>query len=670
VTQPARSASPRSAGAQVNEWVVASVIFCVSTWAGVYLVRAAHDRGLTVDFYQSQFGPALMEACGRGFENPDVSRLPAVAAYLGETAATFDCASLPAAAPTWPTDNFQNASRYLMLAVAATWRIAGVSWRAVALLCGVLFGAVATLTYVLARLVLSRGWALLAFAGSVTATPNIVLAPQLRDYAKGPFLLAAIAIAGALVLRPGGARRTLGLATLAGAVIGIGIGFRQDLLIAIAPVLVALLCLVPPAIPLRIRVAAVAAFLATFLAVGSPIIREYTRGGNTGHVALLGLGAPFDAPLRVEPSIYRFAGNYDDSFAYSTINGYAIRVTHTFTQLGSAAYERAARSYLGEIAAVFPADLLIRTLAAIRTVPTYFFDTSLFPPPQVTAGFVIVFYHLRASLLSRLAPFAFPAVVASIIGAAVVNARAAWLAVLVVVVFAGASSLQFHERHFYYLQFVPFLACAVIARSVLSSARRRQLAESPARLRRVAVLAIAGAAGVLAVLFVARTYQQRAAAALFTRFEAARRTPVSLVPQPAAGTGRTLMTTAAWLDPLPSGAAWIGTRFVSVRFRGDLCGTTTLPIVIRYAGDRDDADLSESIAVPLRNTDRTPTTLYFAAYDRADESIRFRGVELDSGRARCIADAAVVEADASLPLLLTTRLGPEWREDRLYERLR
>ena len=78
-----------------------------------------------------------------------------------------------------------------------TWKITGVSWSRLVILPGALFGAVAALTYGVLRLGLSRVLALLALVPSVISTPNFMIVPQLRDYAKGPFLLATILLMGA-----------------------------------------------------------------------------------------------------------------------------------------------------------------------------------------------------------------------------------------------------------------------------------------------------------------------------------------------------------------------------------------------------------------------------------------------------------------------------------------
>jgi hypothetical protein len=648
--------------------VVAALIFCVATWVGVFAVQGFKAAGGVQDFYQQRFGPAVMAACGRAFQEPDTRLVPRLSAFLNSESGTFDCAQLPATLATAPLDVFQSASRYLLLTAAATWRLFGVSWSALEFVAGVLFGSVAALTYGVLRIGLSRTFALLAFVPAITSTPNIMLAPQLRDYAKGPFLLAVILIMGWLVRGPADRGRVIRLAIVAGTVIGLGLGFRTDLIIAVAPVVVTLACLVPATVPVRVRAAAIGVFLATFLVAGFPILRVYAKGGNTGHVMLLGLGAPFDGPLRVEPAIYEFAGQYNDSLAYSIINSYALRVERRRVLLGSAEYEDAGRHYLAHLAQVFPADAMTRVVAAVRAVPHYFLDTSLYPPVQARSRVIRWLYQRRASILWRLAPFSAAAVGAALVGMSIVNPRAACLAMLVLLGFAGSSALQFHERHFFYLQFVPWLAFGLVGEGALALWRGVPRPPTP-RIARALLFDAAIVGGVVAALFAARAYQQRAVTALFGGYEMAPRTGLSTVPIDA-GNGRTLLAARRWLDPLPSGARWVEAQLVAVQFRDDLCGPGVLPVTIRYSGNPPDVDLSESITIRLGAAAPAPTTLYVAAFDRADESIRFRGVEVTAERSRCVGGLSIVEGLDTAPLLLTTQLGPAWRDERLHERLR
>ncbi len=647
--------------------MIVALIFCVAAWAGVRAVAAFREAGGIQDFYQRRFGPAVMLACGRPFMEPVGDGLTALTQFLAERAASFDCRLLPSDVRTSPLDGFQNSSRYLLYAAAGTWRAAGVSWQGLSLIGGVFFGAVAALTYGVLRLALSRVIALLMLVPAVTSTPNVMLVPQLRDYSKGPFLLAAILIMGWLVTTASDTRRLVALAAAAGAVIGVGIGFRMDLMIAVAPMLLTLAVLLPPSVTVRARAAAMVVFLSVFVAAGFPILRGYAAGRNTGHVTLLGLGAPFDGPLRIEPSIYEFAGQYNDSLAYSIINSYAIRLEQRRVVLGSPEYEQAAGHYLTQLMRVFPADFMTRVVAATRAVPHYFLDTSLFPPLQATGTLSRTFYHLRASALSRLAPFTFAAVVAVIVGLTVAHPRAALLALVVMFGFAGVSALQFHERHFFYLQFVPWLAFGMVGQALV---RTRGAYAPPPRDWMVRVLVV-DAALVLAAasaLFVVRLYQQRAATALFASYEAAPRTELSASYR-ALPEGRILVTALPWTTALKPGARWIEGGLIAAQFRGDRCGGRSLPIVVRYSGNPPDVDLSESVTVPVRAA-AEPTLLVVSTFDRADESIRFRGIELPASLAKCLSTISKVDGLDSTPLLLTVRLAPGWRGDKLFQRLR
>ena len=113
-------------------------------------------------FYQSDFGPAVMLACGRAFQDPDTRNAPALAAFLSQQSDSVDCASVPSTIETTPMNPFQRGVRYLEVAVALTWKITGVSWSRLDILPGALFGTVAALTYGVLRLALTRTIALAA----------------------------------------------------------------------------------------------------------------------------------------------------------------------------------------------------------------------------------------------------------------------------------------------------------------------------------------------------------------------------------------------------------------------------------------------------------------------------------------------------------------------------
>ena len=663
------SAHPVVTWSARTELAIVVLIFCVSTWAGVRAVQMYRPAGGAQYFYQSDFGPAVMLACGRTFQDPDTRNAPALAAFLAQQSDSVDCASVPLTIPTTEMNAFQRGIRYLEFAVALIWKITGVSWSRLDILPGVLFGTVAALTYGVLRLFLARAIALLALVLSVTSTPNFMQVPQLRDYAKGPFLLAVILIMGVVVLGPTDRRRAIGLSALGGAIVGLGFGFRADLVVALVPFVIALAFLVPPTVSIPARMVSVVVFIVSFVVMAFPVLRDLSKGGNIGHVIMLGLFADFDGPLRIEPSVYQFGGRYVDSLAFTTIDSYAIRVEGHAVDGSSPEYERVAARYLAQVARTFPADVITRIAAAIRAIPKYFLDSSLYAPVQVQSSeFAVDVYRLRARAYWRIAHVAFVALAAATLLVSAASPRAAWLIVLVMVGFAGPAAIQFHERHFYYLQFLPWLAFGLLAQAAMSGPRLlKTLTRDHLKRAILFGMVVGGVAG--GAIMLSRAYQQRTVAELFERYEAAPRSSVHAVERPAGG-GRILIAAPDWRQPLLGGGRFVETRFIGVRFRDDLCGPSNLPVTIRYDGRRRDADLSEPITVRLRPRGSAPTTLFVVAYDWADDYIRFRGIELAADQGHCVGELSRVEGLDRTPLLLTTTLGAGWREERLYQRLR
>jgi hypothetical protein len=657
-----------NAGSVRREAAVAIAIGCISVAWGVHSLRLFRESGGRPAFYQSEFAPAVMFACGHGLRNPEPETLAALQPFLSETIDSIDCASLPPGDAVGDLDAFQRTARYLELAVGTTWRIVGVSWTRLALLNGLMFGAVATLSYGIFRLGLSRFFSILGVAAVLLSTPNLTLLPHLRDYAKGPFLLAVILTLGLLVVRANSRTATLGLAVAAGVAIGIGLGFRTDLLIAVVPVAVVIAC-VAPGLSLTLRAAALASFAAAFAVTAYPILGVYARGNNVGPVILLGLTTPFDAALGVEPAFYEYGAQYNDSLIFSIVNSYAVRVQGRNEGVDLASDEHAAASmqYVAALARTFPADFAVRAIAAVRTTARYFLAESLHRPAWLNAAPERFAFWLRGAMSSRLAPFGVAAVIAATLGVAIVNRRAAWLIAVVLGAFAGGSAIQFHERHIFYLQLVPWWALAFLLQSAMRGralkdvVTARRLAGAGAFALAVAVLAGGG-------LLVARAWQHRTATRLFESYAAAPRTPVTLTPHDMHD--RIRYAAAEWSEPLPSGAPRVATRFLAVAFDGTSCEPGSTPVTLRYESTLPELDFSETVDVASPAGGTPAPTLFFAAFDRPDDSSRFRGIEVDRARARCVSGVSEVSGLERTPLLLTSVLAADWRNHPVYQRLR
>lgn len=136
---------------------------------------------------------------------------------------------------------------------------------------------------------------------------------RLRDYAKAPFLLAAMAIA-LFLLRPTLSRSGLiGWAAAAGLVLGVGYGFRQDTFIAMPALTIVLLLFAGQARELgwRARLAGVAACWTLFCAASFPALREMGESCKY-HYLVQGLCGIYDGRLGAGEAPYAVVHRYFD----------------------------------------------------------------------------------------------------------------------------------------------------------------------------------------------------------------------------------------------------------------------------------------------------------------------------------------------------------------------
>src|SRR5262252_9726762 len=120
---------------RVDTFVV-FLLFVFGWSVGSFVTR--HVTGQT-HFYQEEFGPAVMVAVGRGFVNPSLVPGSRLDDFLAVRRTSLDRADA-ANAVEIPLDQFQQATRYLLLAFGYVWKMAGISWSAVGTVAGALCG--------------------------------------------------------------------------------------------------------------------------------------------------------------------------------------------------------------------------------------------------------------------------------------------------------------------------------------------------------------------------------------------------------------------------------------------------------------------------------------------------------------------------------------------------
>ena len=676
--------------ARSGDWWVAALLFAAAAGVGSAYVRAFERTGVrtpadlrmlsagTMWFGQSEFGAAVALACGHGFVDPGYALTPGLSAFLSLKADRFSCTELPAALAPRPPNLTQRLYRYLMWSTAAVWAVRGVSWSGLWPLFAVLYGATVVVCYGLFRFAMGRALACAAAVAVMVSAVHLGQLPGLRDYAKAPFILGLLLIAAHLATRVDRPRPLFALAALFGATLGVGFGFRNDIVIMLPVFLAALLMWDPPrdGRVIGLRLAALAAAAAAFAIAAGPILAAYARGSNSGHVALMGLMQPFEEPLGITGSVYEWGHFFRDDFANTLINSYTDRLYGHSVEYLSAEYDRAMIEYLLQIARHWPADILARAYGAAVTVVNLPFtsDANMAAVPHgIRTGTVLGFFDWQFRARSVLEGTGVAAVALALL---VASRASAWRAVLLLATLlylAGYPAIQFQPRHFFHLELVGWCAVGFLAQRAITGVARRARARRTGEprpavswgpTRRMAAFA-AIAIGIVALpLAAARLYQQRHLRTFLSAYVDA---PREALPTHAVDSnGRTILRPLSlWTDRDPRRP--IETRYIVAGFSPDACPAVRLPVTFRYAAVDERADYSLDTIVTLPRA-APPVEMFFPAY-YVDGASRFDGVEVPSGLEGCVRQVSRVRNLASLPLLLHLTMTVGWERGPLYQRL-
>lgn len=666
-----------------------TALFVTMAVCGTHYVRVVISGGGHPEFFQGEFGPAVMEACGRGYVAPD--GVPALGDFLAMRRDRFSCTDLPQRVATRPLTGPQATWKYLLGATAIWWRAFGISWSGLVPLSGVFFGAYAALLYTLCRLLANPILAALAVVGTMTSPLHFTELPHLRDYSKAPFMMGLVLI---LALTLAGARRparVLWCAAFFGAALGIGIGFRNDLLIMI-PAFVLVLATLPggvAAVKTKLIAAGVAAV--TFMLAAAPVLSAYGAGGGASmsHVALLGLSTPFDQRLGVEGDrAYEFGYEYSDSYVAALITDYAVRRQGATgpIALSDRTYDAAGSAMVREVFRLLPADLLARGYAAALNVITLPSSNSVdvSPPPYLAPGFVLRAYSARARLIRNVPWIWTSAVPLALVVAAALDLRIALVVSAVLLYLAAYPAVQFHERHFFHLNCVSWIALAFLGQQCLRGLRSswrpaswttRGVIESATRATAFLVVVVVGMVTPLAAL---RHYQDGAVRASIAARLAAPRTAVP-IRSVAVGPGRVILEPAETLPAerrLEGLGGIVTSELLIVDVIRDRCPFLTVDLTLRYSASDPALDFSHRVIVGVSAVPATTTTVlapvFFYSGTRSNDTVtapgyRLQGLELPEGEAPCVAAVSRVNDPAQFPLLLGGLLSPTWREATMHQ---
>lgn len=634
------------------------VLFVVAAWWGSRYVTRFVESGRRPFFYQNYFEPAVMLACGRGFVVAQ-ERPQALDDFLFQRSDTFDCASVASPLMAGPEGVYQYGWYYLMLSVGLAWKVLGVSWSGLAPYFGLLFGTVIVLAYALFRLAAPPALALAPALALTASSLHLQNLPHLRDYAKAPFVLALILLMAWLVRRPMRRAALLGVAALYGAVLGVGYGFRSDLLANIPPFVVAMLLFLPGGVTrnIGIKAAALVLAVATFAVTAWPVATFVAaRGGCQWHVALLGLDSRFTDDLGVAPSFYQWHNNYSDEYIATTAGSYQNRTRALGPmEYCSAEYDAATGAYFRDIVRRVPGDVVTRAYASVLRI----LDLPLYWWGAASAGVDESSFSARGRLLRYAAGGVTLAALVSVAALGAHSTRIGTFALLFVLYFGGYPSIQFSNRHFFHLEFIGWWAMTFLlwqaARSWRHRGDARELVQCPDwRVFGTRAVRFAAVAGVLVMLPVPllRAYQDREVEVMTLGLLNAPREPVAVA---AAADGFLKLTTTT----SPQDA--MRTDYLDVHLDRASC-PDGFGLGLRYAAPDPFYDFSGPVRFVPAGT--SPERVLVPVYRYFD------GLTLTGAPGACVSRVERVTLGPQLSVLPVLTLPPDWQDGPLHQALK
>ena len=642
---------------QARQFVICIGLLVIGFAISFGCVKWLRSNGHQPRFYQENFAPAVMMACGYGFTVP-APQTPSLTGFLLLQSSTFRCEDLPSdLIPQRVT--IHGTWYYLYGTVAAIWRVTGISWTALDGLAAA-FGALELLAlYGLFRLV-AGDWVAIAAAGAVfLASANLAQLIMLRDFSKAPFVLGSVWLLAWLILRPMTPQRTIIVAALFGALVGIGYGFRSDLIVMVPFGMVMIAAFLPGqwrAHWWRNACAAGVALVA-FVIAGWPPLQGQQTGWCQFHIALLGLTTPRVEQMTIRSPLYAFGDHFLDTFVDLKVGDYADRVlTEHPPALCSADYDRTSGELFTRIATTFPADLVAHAYGSVVTILRNSFP---FGTLENALAFVPGAFVVARPIDAFLGPVG---VMAAVAVAWAVAARLGIALTIFILFLTGYPAIAFEPRHWFHLRFIPLWALLLVW------VTWRRGADWPGRAhwRRSLVAVAATVAVMVAALWGLRAVQWSRVSTLVDAYSAAAVETVATTRRSA---------TVLQLDWQPriysTPPERRSSELLAITVAPDGCGSTG-PVELRMLYDAPLTSHDLTSRMHVFRAAAGPTRVYYPVFMLAigdHEYLRFTALEVIAADADCIREVARVADRGALPLWLQLQVPANRTEWFYHQRL-
>lgn len=624
-------------------------------------------------FYQEKFAPAAMMVCGHGFVQP-VPEPESLTAYLELKQQTFDCVDIPEGRKVIPPDTFQAVHQYLLVAVAGVWSLSGISWSALNWLYGLALGLTGLAAYALCRTAMGRPLSLLCASLMMITPLQLFNLPHLRDYIKAPFFLGVIALLSWQLCAGRFSRGWVALAASAGALIGVGMGFRIDIVMLVPLYLLSIFAFSPGKFTTNLgwKGLSCLAFLTSLIVCALPILAGLKSGSNIYHVLVLGLMGEFDAKLGLTPSFYSLGYHYLDMYASTLLNAYAGLNGYSGGVIGypSLQYEQLGAKYYLDVFQTFPADIAARFFGAawqILHLPITAF---------VTFEDLYFFYDdfINPVLFAFTHNWVWDYVVMVIFSAAMViilrRSLKLGIATLVILLFlTGYPFLQFSIRHYFYLQIVGLWLAGLVAQTLIDKVANVGVAchddftKSYTNWKLVLIQFVGLCIILPGVLLVGlREYQSNHVLQLFERYEAAPSESLSIERININGVTKIIPTKLfPALIEVGTGAEQVRSEFLVAEFDSRQCGRDSVHVKYVYEFDSPVYDFSRRTSLGIDNKTRVVLPVFYR-----DGHLRFNGIEMPTSDSACLTGLRRITEPEKLKLPLMVMFSSRWREQARY----
>ena len=611
-------------------------------------------------------------ACGHGFVDAPESASIALRDFLHVKRDAISCDDVPAGTVARAPNFAQGLYRYLMESAALVWRVRGISWSALWPLFGLAYGMTLVAAYGLFRLGMRPPLAFVTTGLFAVSAIQIAHVVNLRDYAKAPFILALMLICAWIARSGATPRQRLRLSGMFGLVLGIGFGFRNDLLIMLPP-FVAVVVLRLGGLRRRdlvLRAGCVAIAGLAFLIAAWPIVRAYSRGSNNGHVTLLGFMSFFDQPLGVQPALYDWGHYYNDSFIATLANSYIVRTDGMSVPFVSPEYDRALMRYNGDIVRNFPADIVARAYASSLKIVELPFAVGVHTnavPYGIHAAWITDWYQREDLVLQALKGSGVYVVASALVLISAYDFAGAMFLLFVALYFAGYPAIQFHIRHFFHLEFITWWAYGFLLQAAFAAPAMWRDPLRAQHMRRAVWFLVVAPLVIVGPLIIVRAYQTIHVRGLLAQYEGRPKVAVELQRQDTVGGRALFVVPTLWTGYEARDRANISveTEYLTAAFSPAGCDSIAIPVTLVYEATNPSTDFSRKVTIPFGRS-ASPVSFMFAAFWAKGLS-RFKGVEMAASDAGCFAGLTRTTDLRGLTLALNVMYLPDWQSHALHQ---